>query len=156
MDNLAMTQVSTHFLSLKLCLNKLISNMRTFLSKGLVYIFSFQFQTKKESISQNDKGTANGLVDEFQPKLTKWQRFRSIFSNFKINLVLPTLTWLFYHLDILSDILQMHTLQANCHYIFFGCSIAILVVSFMVTVFYVKYHFNNSWCEAFFYVRTFE
>ena len=101
---------------------------------------------------------ANTLqIEEYDKlELTKWRKFRLVFTNFKLSLFFPALTWLLYHLDILSDVLQMHTLKENCHYLFYGSSIAILVVSFMVTAVYVKHHFNVSWFEAICYVRKFE
>ena len=89
-------------------------------------------------------------------KLTRWAKFRLVFVHFKLSLFFPALAWLLYHLDVLSDVLQMHTLHLNCHYVFLGCAIATLVVSYIVTVVYVKYHFNVSWPKAIWYLQRFQ
>ena len=117
-----------------------------------------QVQSKVQNVSRTFKfNMLHRLkVEDFELEMTCWRKFRLVFTNFRFGLFLTMLTWLLYHFDILSDVLQMHTLKENCHYAFFGCSIAILVVSFMVTAVYVKYHFNVSWFEAISYMRKFE
>ena len=65
------------------------------------------------------------------------------------------LRWALYYVDILSDIFQGFTLYSNCHYYYATVCLSIMVVSFFTTVFYVKFHMNSSWFEAFKYSGRF-
>ena len=61
-----------------------------------------------------------------------------------------------YYADVLSDIFQMFGLYNNCHTNFFLISLGIVVSSYIVTVFYIKYSTNRKWSKAFFYPWIFE
>ena len=81
-------------------------------------------------------------------KMSYFRKFRLIFPHFKFSSISLIVTWMMYHLDILSDVLQMHSLEKNCHYWFLASSIGIVVISFLVTSIYVKHHFGVDWLKA--------
>ena len=56
-----------------------------------------------------------------------------------------------YYGDLLSDIINMITLHQNCHYKYFVLSLAILVLSYLTTVLYLRFNLNETWRRAVFY-----
>ena len=53
-----------------------------------------------------------------------------------------------YYGDLLSDIINMITLHQNCHYKYLVLSLAILVVSYLTTVLYLRFNLNETWRRA--------
>ena len=54
----------------------------------------------------------------------------------------PLLDYGLYYYDLYSDTYFSYTLAHNCHWKFFTSSIGILVSSYIITVAYLRYHFQ--------------
>ena len=53
-----------------------------------------------------------------------------------------------YYLDLSSDVYIMITLYGNCHFKYFGLSVAILITSYFTTVLYLRFNLNETWRRA--------
>ena len=63
----------------------------------------------------------------------------------------PVLDYGLYYFDIFSDAKFASTMKDNCHQKFFRASVSIAVTSYLLTVFFLRYHLNESWKRAFLY-----
>ena len=97
--------------------------------------------------------------EQFQRKfsvnkiLKQWEKLkRKIWMKIILTIIGPfySLVTLYYE-DILSDVIIMITLYGNCHYKYFGLSVAILITSYFTTVLYLRFNLNETWRRAVFY-----
>ena len=56
-----------------------------------------------------------------------------------------------YYFDLGADVFQTYNLFHNCHFKFGSFSLAIIFLSYVTTVLYIKYHLKEQWKVALLY-----
>ena len=94
----------------------------------------------------------NGECQDEVPQKT-W--YTNIKRYFIFLLVLLQMSGL-HDMAILSDIMQGLGLYMNCHVKYFTLSLSIIVSSYLITIIYVRFSFECSWCQSIFFPLQFE
>ena len=68
-----------------------------------------------------------------------------ILKKIAITALGPLLDYGLYYYDLYSDTYFSYTLAHNCHWIYFTSSVGILVSSYIITVGYLRCHFQVIW-----------